>query len=133
MVFCRGQRERRAADTPTLNSISLHSEPARMLKDDEPDTSLNEIESSGFASLEPALSSARRAQSKCCRDLKELLQPLLSKQQSAAHPRLPAPPAADPGAQNTCALLSHKRLTGNGTPGIQQHHFIFTGNPFHTR
>lgn len=45
-----------------------------MFKVMSPITSPNEPESSGFPFLEPAVSSAWSAKSKCCRDLKELLQ-----------------------------------------------------------
>lgn len=39
-------------------SVSLHWESVSMFKGDEPDTSLNEPENSGFPFLEPAVSSA---------------------------------------------------------------------------
>ena len=79
-IFSRSQLERRAADAPTdtafllSTSISLHLEPVRTFEGDEPDTSLNEPENSGFPCLEPAVSSAWSAKGKCCRGLKELLQ-----------------------------------------------------------
>lgn len=71
------------ADTPTDKALllptssSLRVEPASAFKGDEPGTSLNEPGSSGFPFLEPAVSSAWSAKSKCCRDLKELLQMLM--------------------------------------------------------
>lgn len=122
MVFSGGQLERRPADAAIdkalllSTSISLHSVPASVFKGGEPDTSLNEPENSGFPFLELAVSSAWSAKSKCCHDLKELLQMvtdcyslLISGKQSTVHP----PTAYSSSCRSlvwskACTLLSHK-------------------------